>query len=132
MFLCVEIPIFSLKNRIFLLWASFLFWSVLICFRVFVFCKVGGFSYKHLHFFDKVGGFSYKHLRFFDKVGRNYSFVFLRIVLLFTKHMVFWLLFLFYCFFGLEICLHLGLTPLFVGIRILLLWASFSLFLHLQ
>lgn len=132
MFLCGGTPIFLMKNRIFPIWASFRFWGVLVCFCVFGFCKVVRFSYKHLHFFYKVLHFSYKGLRFFDKVLRNYSFVFVRIVLLFTKHMVFWLLFWFGGFFGLEICIPLGLTLLFVGIRILVLWASFSSFLHLQ
>ena len=132
MCLCGGVPIFLMKFTIFVLWASFRFWGVLVCFCVFGFCKVVWFSYKHLHFFYKVLHFSYKGLRFFDKVLRNYSFVFVRIVLLFTKHMVFWLLFWFGGLFGFIICQPLWLTLLFVGIRILVLWASFSLFLHLQ
>lgn len=78
MFLCVEIPIFWLKNTILFFWASFLFWSVLIHFRFFVFVKVVHFSYKHLHFFVKVLRFLYKHLRFFAKVVQIFAKVLLR------------------------------------------------------
>jgi len=63
-FLCGDTPIFLMKFAIFLLWASFLFWSVFSCFRFFVFVKVVQFSYKHLRFFDN-------HLHFFDKHLRN-------------------------------------------------------------
>ena len=78
MFLCVRIPIFSMKFTIFPLWASFLFWSVFSSFRFFVFVKVVHFSYKHLYFFDKVLRFSYKHLRFFVKVVQIFAKVLLR------------------------------------------------------
>ena len=63
MFLCVDMPIFSLKIWILFLWASFLFWRLFSSFRVFVFVKVVHFSYKHLRFFDKVVRNSYKVLR---------------------------------------------------------------------
>ena len=59
---CGGVPIFSLKFTIFVLWASFRFWGVLVCFCVFVFCKVVWFSYKHLHFFYKVVRIFFKHL----------------------------------------------------------------------
>lgn len=70
--MCVDTPIFSLKNWILFFWASFLFWSVFIHFRFFVFVKVVHFSYKHLHFFDKVVRNSYKVLRNPYKVVWNF------------------------------------------------------------
>ena len=62
MCLCGGAPIFLMKFTIFVLWASFRFWGVLVCFCVFGFCKVVWFSYKHLHFFYKVVRIFFKHL----------------------------------------------------------------------
>lgn len=96
MFLCGGVPIFSLKNAILFLWASFQIRSVLIHFRVFVFVKVVRNSYKHLHFFDKVLRFSYKVLRFFDKVVQIFAKVLLRmftnflLILLVCACFLFW------------------------------------------
>lgn len=95
---CGGVPIFSLKFRIFPLWASFRFWGVLVCFCVFVFCKVVWFSYKHLHFFYKVLHFSYKHLRFFYKVVRIFFKHLLRMFANFLLILVVWAFFHFWGF----------------------------------
>ena len=97
MFLCVRIPIFLMKNRIFPIWASFWFWGLFSRFRVFGFVKVVRNSYKHLHFFDKVLRFSYKHLRFFDKVVQIFAKVLLR---MFTNFLLILLVCAFFGFWG--------------------------------
>ena len=97
MCLCVGVPIFLMKFTIFVLWASFRFWGVLVCFCVFGFFKVVWFSYKHLHFFYKVLHFSYKHLHFFYKVVRIF---FKHLLRMFANFMLILIVCAFFRFWG--------------------------------
>ena len=129
MFHCV---LYSVKLCVCVVEYLFFWWNLRFLFFGLLF-GFGGFSFVFVFLvFAKLCGFHTNICIFFTKLCEFFSNICFVCLRTFCWFWLFVLFFIFGGFFGLGICLPLVLTLLFVGIRILVLWASFSLFLHLQ
>lgn len=132
--------VFVVVEYLFFWWnLRFLFFGLLFGFGVFlsifvflVFAKLCSFHTNICIFFTKFYIFHTKFCDFLTKLCEFFSNICFVCLRTFCWFWLFVLFFIFGGFFGLEICIPLGLTLLFVGIRILVLWASFRSILQLK
>lgn len=128
----VEYLFFHWKIRFLFFGLLFGFGGFSFVFVFLCFAKLCGFHTNICIFFTKFYIFHTNICDFLTKLCEFFSNICFVCLRTFCWFWLFVLFFIFGGFFGLGICIPLGLTLLFVGIRILVLWASFSLFLHLQ